>query len=703
MKKPGLLLCSITSVFVLGSCQMLEPVTATLNMDSALFVRVPLIKPKAIPNEPDDGWHFKPVVQGSQAAALAKAGKTQLPGSWYLVYHDRDLNRNAMSSWFSQLRGRMKARKYMADIAQATFDRFHVYPQVVEPNLIFKPQKNERNDSSQCEESCDKLVVDVQPDRAWPHHGDPNWHVKMTRMDEARAEVEKSGGHHRIRIGFLDNGFQGNHAAFPTHGTAYRSPRVLADSIGQLGCALDGCGAVDPTTVGSQGHGTGTIGSLAGRPMKFDAFGKSWTFSGAVPDAQVVPIRISPWVASFATANMAYGIDHASRVEGCDVISMSHGGAPSLMWMDAVNSAYDRGTVIVAAAANYFNLAPFNRGVIIPSTTVYPAACRRVLGVSGVTASGKSYGLTDWRTLGWRIIDPRNWLLMRGSAGPDGSYFSPNPFDESGGSIDEKQKCKLGELHCHQISAPTPNVPWLKAPNSKTKVRNSLDLDGGGTSSATPQVAGAAALWLAKNESKIRSAGKWNSWEKAESTIHALLLSAQRQGGGDPANPRPDVRKRIGAGVLDARAALDHDFDSIRRRTSSDLSLRFPTDPDGAPLDTYDGTLSVTNILIPSERRHAGNHAATLDLHQQFTQPEEVQTALETLFYNESMLFRWRNGALPLNDKGLSDMRNPINWLLHPASTLRRMFFLRHEPELRAQAARDAQKALSKKDPAQKP
>lgn len=78
-----------------------------------------------------------------------------------------------------------------------------------------------------------------------------------------------------------------------------------------------------------------------------DASGTTKTESpvwlGGVPLAKVVPVRVASDPVSLGTAALAYGIDYASRVKHCDVLSMSHGGSPTQTWVDAVNAAYERG------------------------------------------------------------------------------------------------------------------------------------------------------------------------------------------------------------------------------------------------------------------------------------------------------------------------------------------------------------------------
>jgi len=57
-----------------------------------------------------------------------------------------------------------------------------------------------------------------------------------------------------------------------------------------------------------------------------------------------------------------------------------------------------------------------------------------------------------------------------------------------------------GQLRPHPIAAYSPNTPWLSVRDEKgTRIADGVDLDGAGTSAATPQVAAAAALWLQKH------------------------------------------------------------------------------------------------------------------------------------------------------------------------------------------------------------
>ena len=126
-----------------------------------------------------------------------------------------------------------------------------------------------------------------------------------------------------------------------------------------------------------------------------------------------------------------------------DVVSMSMGGVASDAWADVVNRSYEAGLCLVTAAGNNFGR---------PKSIVFPARFRRVLAACGVMADFRPYEL--------------EFGQMSGNYGPDSKMDTA-------------------------IAAFTPNIPWAEigAPDV-------IDWDGQGTSSATPQVAAAAALWL---------------------------------------------------------------------------------------------------------------------------------------------------------------------------------------------------------------
>ena len=84
------------------------------------------------------------------------------------------------------------------------------------------------------------------------------------------------------------------------------------------------------------------------------------------------------------------------------------------------------------------------------------------------------------------------------------------------------------------MAAFAPNIPW-----AAFGCRQLCRLSGEGTSSATPQVAAAAALWIEKYKGFLPG-----DWRRVEAVRHALFTSARR------------ADARFGRGILQARAAL---------------------------------------------------------------------------------------------------------------------------------------------------
>ena len=182
-------------------------------------------------------------------------------------------------------------------------------------------------------------------------------------------------------------------------------------------------------------------------------------------------------------------------------------------WAAAVNRAYDAGVAIFAAAGNRFGPSP-------PASIVYPARFRRVVAVCGVCADGSPY---------YRRGLHRK---MQGCFGPASKMPTA-------------------------MTAYTPNAPWAVMGCER------LVGFGGGTSSATPQAAAAAALWL---QGTTIPAGT-EPWRKIEAVRRALFSSARKD--------LPDREKYFGQGLLRANAALDVPFASDVTKTPADR-VSFP-------------------------------------------------------------------------------------------------------------------------------
>lgn len=297
------------------------------------------------------------------------------------------------------------------------------------------------------------------------------------------------------------------------------------------------------TAEGGVGHGNATLSTLAGARVSLrdppDAGPVYTGILGANPDALVREYQISHSGADrrggitigpvhLQPVRMAEAIITAAD-ERVDVISMSAGGFPSVFQQQAVNYAYDHGTAIFAATGDYVSLLFFTT----PRQVVYPANYDRVIGVAGVTAAGRSYGLAPcWLCL-WRVTKWFDWAF-RGSYGP------------------------AEAMRGHVVSGFAPNV-------CHSGGGGQVDLDGGGTSHATPQVAGAAAYWLAAHRADL-DPGDWSSWKKTEAVYRAVLQSA------DKCLPEYDL-ETMGEGVVRARKLLDVrvDIAGLQRRPPSKI------------------------------------------------------------------------------------------------------------------------------------
>jgi hypothetical protein len=192
------------------------------------------------------------------------------------------------------------------------------------------------------------------------------------------------------------------------------------------------------------------------------------------------------------------------------------GGVASRSWADAVNRAYDEGVTIVAAAGNNFGDLPTRY-------TVYPSRFSRVITVTGATANHTPF----------RHPDPK---VLQGNYGP------PSVMTKA-------------------IAAYAPNIVRARWGTTDT-----VDLNGSGTSYATPQVAAAAALWLETNAHGLSS-----DWKRVEAVRHALYETAEKS-----LPSRDESREFFGQGLLRAARAVKHvSHAQLREQPRDDVSFPF--------------------------------------------------------------------------------------------------------------------------------
>jgi subtilisin family serine protease len=322
------------------------------------------------------------------------------------------------------------------------------------------------------------------------------WHLNKSELRIARKQVQQNPA--RVRIGILDTGFDFNHNTFPQNVLTALQRNFVDDGH-------PGNDASDPYDRGifkNPGHGTGTIGLLAGKLLANMALAEqNGDYLGGAPLAEILPVRISPGVVLVYTSAFAAGLDYLIAPGGdpaqrVDVLSMSMGGVGSQAWADVVNRAYDAGIVMVTAAGNNFPGTP--------ESIVYPARFRRVIAACGVMAKGEPY--------------------IRANV----------PFGKMAGNYGPPSKMTTA------LAAWTPNTAWAEI-NCKAIV----DMDGAGTSSATPQIAAAAALYLQKYKNQM---AHFQPFERVEAVRKALFEAAD--------SSSSDSQKYFGRGILQAAKAL---------------------------------------------------------------------------------------------------------------------------------------------------
>lgn len=392
----------------------------------------------------------------------------------------------------------------------------------------------------------------VEPAVAW------NLGDAYGQFAAARTRVGNKQG--RITIAHLDTGFDPAHTTVPAGLQAGKQWNTIPG--GDPHDATDRAPASAPLT--NRGHGTGTLGILAGNRVPAGAPGwEGFTdFIGAAPGVKVIPVRIADGVVHFTTGTMVEGIKYAID-QGVQVLTMSMGGLSSSALVDAINLAYESGIVMVTAAGNHYSGMPVLRSI------VFPARYRRVIAACGVMGDGRAYA----------DMPPG---AMQGNCGPP-----------------EKMATAIG--------AYTPNIQWpeLGAPSI-------IDMDGSGTSSATPQVAAAAALWLAEHWDEVKD---YKPWARVEAVRDALFRSAAKQ---TAKMGSKEVFEKVGNGVLRA-------FDALQLRPRAESSLR-PTPPardSWSWIDLlFDGAISAAPAT-PGQR-----HMLALELTQMAQRVAAVDAAI---------------------------------------------------------------------------
>ena len=671
-------------VFGVGGALLLQGcagLSDSLKMQTGVLVKVPETEIHGPATAA--GWHFRHMLEGPPD--VRHGGQWQRRhGQWYIVWNnDKPIRTGLWTPYWRSLLA------LTPEIADATHAALGAYPVLLEPDRTFRtkaakaPPEPDRKEAEKIEAGgVHRVVAGALPTGAWPGVRrrdpadprrfiiDPLWHLGdgYSELARARAAAGLPGKGGRIRVGHLDNGLDGAHAGAPEH-LARGDWRANAVGLHEYEVDLSKKAEGRPEPKGGWrleprppeqtkgAHGMGTVGlgfgGLVEMPDQPVRGGKIAGFKGCLggaPQAEVVPVRVAPWVFSFSTGEMAYAIDYASRMKRCDVLTMSHGGAPTQAWVDAVNAAYERGTAMFAAESDFFslNFDPLPpRGLLLPTSPVYPAAFRRVVGVTGVTADGGSYARNSF----WRLLrapqDIGAWV-MRGSYGADGTSTVAYRRDET---PDASQGYRQGGLRPHPIAAYSPNVPWLAVRKKDGReIADGVDFNGAGTSAATPQVAAAAALWLQKHRGEF-TPEEWRGWQKSEAVYYALLKSADRTA----TQGQPD--KYLGSGLLKANGALAISYAEAQRARRpagkewpAPGTLYFAKTQD----DFFEGDRSLWSFFGLSR-------AGTVNVRERAVLEQSRidgrAAALEQLYRNTLLLREWHGGDIPREGAEMDDIK----------------------------------------------
>ena len=267
-------------------------------------------------------------------------------------------------------------------------------------------------------------------------------------------------------------------------------------------------------TLKMPGHGTGTLSLLAGEKTLIEVCGFNG-YVGLNKNIEVVPIRIAKSVVLLKSGALVRALNYVVNELNCNedtrihIITMSMGGVASRAWADLVNKAYEQGVFFVSAAGNNYKKLPTR-------TMVFPARFNRVVAACGVT-----YDLSPYA----KPPGEGSTKIMEGNHGPK-------------------------SLMTTAIAAFTPNVPW-----ATYKFDHILGIRGDGTSSATPQIAAAAALYYIKYFDNLEALPE--KWMRVEAIRRALFISANKTINHQDGNFENDYRKYFGNGILQAEKMLE--------------------------------------------------------------------------------------------------------------------------------------------------
>lgn len=378
--------------------------------------------------------------------------------------------------------------------------------EIIEPNVDMKYEFRTK-ESAFVTSEFESVTNAGSYDKDWPPYtddGDKIWHLsdKFSQLSSAIEEATKDNPH-TVRIAHIDTGYDPTHITYPKENIVEHLQRNFVSGENLLD-------ATDITPKKAKlrqpGHGAGTLGILAGKAI--NQYGHKGPL-GLTKNVEIIPIRITESVVLFKSSAFVNALRHIITLYDnpetrIHVVTMSLGGVASRKWAKVINEAYEKGIFIVTAAGNNF-------GRKTPHTLVYPARFNRVVAACGVTQELKPY----------KKRGVEKFFEMQGNFGPR-------------------------KLMKTAIAAFTPNLPWAVA-----GTKNVVKLSGAGTSSATPQIAMAAALYRLKHWDDLEKLPE--GWQQVEAIRHAMFDSAVDRING---MTKKDIELHFGNGILRAKEML---------------------------------------------------------------------------------------------------------------------------------------------------
>ncbi len=391
----------------------------------------------------------------------------------------------------------------------------------------------------------------------WPSPKTPdpifNWQLgsDFSQLRDALEAVKKKYGSEdkipKIRIAHIDTGYYPEHPSTPKKVLKELGKSFIKGEKDNKGIEIEDNMLLKFAE--QDFHGMGTIGLLAGNKIEDTdiTFGDYTGYVGAIPFAEIIPIRIGDKVALLGGQRKAFykAVKYAIK-QKCDVISMSMAGAPSRLMAKAVNKAYENGIVIVSAASNNFKTPIVD--AIFPEHILYPARYQRVIAATGAAYNQFPYDFDAQEDSDDKGLGANS---MQGNWGPPSAMK-------------------------YALAAYTPNIAWASVYKDKEdKITHYFSKAGGGTSAATPQIAAAAALYILYHKEALDNLAKKDKWKKAEAIRQALFDKANKD-----LPTEADNKKYYGRGILRALDALSKEVPedieaSAKARSASETWFQF--------------------------------------------------------------------------------------------------------------------------------